>query len=122
MYEIFKDITFSGAHMLRGYHGKCESLHGHNWKVRAFMIAEQLDELGMVVDFKALKKAMKEICERLDHRMLNDVPPFDEVNPSAENIAKYFFDELAAKANDGRACVSQVSIWESDGSCASYRP
>jgi len=122
MYEVYKEKSFSGAHHLRGYEGKCEAVHGHNWKVRAFVGASQLDSLGMVVDFKKLKQALGEVSDILDHKDLNATPPFDEINPSAENIAKFLFDELSGRLNDERVRVTAVSVWESERACATYRP
>ncbi|HPI77595.1 MAG TPA: 6-carboxytetrahydropterin synthase QueD [bacterium] len=120
MYEVSKETTFSSAHSLREYEGRCEALHGHNWKVKAHVAATELDRLGMVVDFKILKAALEETADRLDHTLINDVPPFDSINPSAENLAKHFYAELSARLNDGRARVSRVDVWESEGSRASY--
>ena len=122
MYEVYKEATFSGAHNLREYGGKCEALHGHNWRVRVFVCTEQLDDLGMVVDFKVLKAAMNEGIDYVDHKFLNEIEPFDEINPSAENIARFFYDRTAAKINDDRIRVSRVMVWESDASCAIYEP
>lgn len=119
MYYIYKEITFSAAHRLREYHGKCENLHGHNWKVRVYLKSETLDDLGMVVDFSILKKKLNEIADLLDHKYLNEVPPFDKLNPSAENIAKFFFDKLKEHFN-GPVFVHKVMVWESEGSCAIY--
>ncbi len=85
---------FSSAHSLRGYQGNCEELHGHNWKVGVQIAAETLDNLGMVIDFKVLKQKLHQIIQRLDHKHLNDLPPFDALNPSSENIAFYIFQEL----------------------------
>lgn len=120
MYEVYKETYFSGAHRLREYEGKCEEIHGHNWKIRAFICAEELDRLGMVIDFKKLKKALNDVADRLDHKDVNTVPPFDEINPSAENLARYFYEELGSLLNDGRARVLRVMVWESVGSCAVY--
>ncbi len=120
MYEIFRETDFSSAHRLRGYEGKCESLHGHNWRVRAFVRADILDHLGMVIDFKEIGKALKTVAERLDHTDLNTIPPFDTINPSAENISRYFFDELGKLLDDERVRVTRVMVWESDKSCAIY--
>ncbi len=122
MYEIYKETTFSGAHRLREYKGRCESLHGHNWRVRAFVAAEELDSLGMVIDFKVLNEALEDIAGRLDHVYINETPPFDKLNPSAENMARWFFDELSGRINGGRVRVSRVMIWESEASCAIYEP
>lgn len=120
MYEVYKETYFSGAHRLREYEGKCESLHGHNWKVRAFIGATELDRLGMVIDFKVLKNALSETVEVLDHTDLNAIPPFDKINPSAENLAKYIFDGLSERINDERVRITKVMVWESHASCAIY--
>ncbi len=120
MYYIYKELSFSSAHRLREYHGKCENLHGHNWKVRAYLKAEELNNLGMVEDFSILKTALGEIVDKLDHQFLNDLPPFDRLQPSAENIARYVFDELKKRFNGPRVFVHKVLVWESEGSCAIY--
>ena len=120
MYEVSKEAMFSGAHNLREYKGKCEAVHGHNWRVQVFVAAMQLDPLGMVVDFTILAKELNQVLARLDHKDLNAVPPFDTVNPSSENIAKYLYDEMGARINDDRVKVSRVMVWETDPSCAIY--
>jgi len=120
MYEIYKEATFSSAHSLRGYQGKCESLHGHNWRIRAHVSARHLNHLGMVIDFKELSTHLKNTLEPLDHHNLNDIPPFDTINPSAENIAKHLFETLSALINDDRVAVTKIMVWESDASCATY--
>ncbi len=120
MYYIYREITFSAAHRLREYHGKCENLHGHNWKVRAYLKSVDLDDLGMVVDFGVLDKKLKEISELLDHKYLNEIEPFDKLNPSAENIAKFIFASLKAEFNGPRVFVHRVMVWESEKSCAIY--
>lgn len=120
MYEIYKEVIFAGAHRLREYEGKCESLHGHNWRVRACLKADVLDDLGMVLDFKILNQALREVLDGFDHSFLNEVPPFDELNPTAENIAKVVFDQLSLRLNDDRVAVSSVEVFESDGARAVY--
>ena len=120
MYEIVVYTYFSAAHNLRGYRGKCEELHGHNWKVSVKVGAEKLDQLGMVIDFKELKKTLNKVIQKLDHKYLNDVPPFDSINPSSENIAYYIFQELKKAINSGRIKVIKVSVWESEDSTATY--
>ena len=122
MYTIYKETTFSGAHRLREYKGRCEALHGHNWKVRAYVSSGELDELGMVMDFKELSKALEDAASHLDHKYINEVPPFDTINPSAENIARFFYDELSARLKNSRAGIEKVMIWESESSCAIYQP
>lgn len=120
MYEIRVQADFSSAHSLRGYRGKCEELHGHNWKVIARVGSEELDHLGMVVDFKILKEELQKVVEGLDHKYLNDISPFDRINPSSENLAQHIFGELK-RAMDARGLkVIKVIVWESDNSAGSY--
>ena len=122
MYTVSIEKIFSAAHCLREYKGKCEALPGHNWKVEVVAGADQLDPLGMVVDFTVLKKITDEILDRFDHVMLNDVPPFDTINPSSENLARVVFDEVASRLDDERVRLLAVSVWESDTSKATYTP
>jgi 6-pyruvoyltetrahydropterin/6-carboxytetrahydropterin synthase len=111
---------FASAHTLRDYPGACARMHGHNWKVEAEVVASQLDDIGMGVDFRVIKEATREIAARLDHRYLNDLDPFDRVNPTAENIAAYFHRELAARLNDERVRVHAVTLWETERACVRY--
>ncbi len=120
MYRVVAQAFFSSAHCLRGYEGPCEALHGHNWKVTVSVQSETLDELGMVIDFKILKQELNKIIDRLDHTYLNELVPFDTVNPSSENMARYIFQELKKTIDDDRKRVSEVSVWESEGSMATY--
>jgi len=120
MFEVVVHNHFASAHNLRGYQGKCEELHGHNWKVAVSVTAEKLDSLGMVVDFGVLKKELQNLIERLDHKYLNDIPPFDSINPSSENIACFIFRELARVMNREGRRVTSVSVWESDSSVATF--
>ena len=122
MNEVAVIRTFSSAHSLRGYQGKCEALHGHNWRVQMTARASVLDKLGMVLDFTELKAAVDSVLDRLDHRFLNEVPPFDTINPSSENLARYIFDEVAAVINDDRVHATRCDVWESDGAFSTYRP
>ncbi len=122
MFEVSVEETFAAAHQLREYRGKCENLHGHNYRVRIAVAAEELDRTGLVVDFVELKRGMREVLEQLDHKYLNEVPPFDVLNPSAENIAKFIYDEMPPALKSGRARISSVKIWETDTSTATYRP
>lgn len=119
MFEIYVEHTFAAAHFLRNYHGKCESLHGHNYRVQV-ALAGELDENGLLYDFAELKKRVRGISEYLDHKFLNELKPFDQLNPSAENIAKFFYDEIQREIKPGT--VAFVRIWETDTSCATYRP
>ena len=113
-------VEISAAHSLRGYHGNCARTHGHNWKVLAEIKANELDSLGMAVDFKELKSAMMEIANIIDHQNINEIHPFDEINPTAENIAKWFYNELALTVNDSRLNLSSITIWETDRSSVRY--
>jgi 6-pyruvoyltetrahydropterin/6-carboxytetrahydropterin synthase len=117
MYKVKIISDFSSAHNLRGYEGNCENLHGHNWKVEAYLKGDTLDNVGMLVDFRVFKKALKTILDDLDHKYLNEHPYFEVVNPTSENIAKYIFDELS-KTFTGM--VDKVVIWESDMAAAEY--
>lgn len=120
MYELKITTSFSAAHNLREYQGKCENLHGHNWRIEVFVTAEKLDRLGMVMDFKTLKTATKDLLETLDHRYLNEIPPFDEINTTAENIARFLYEKLSERLNDGNVRVARVRAWESDNAAAAY--
>jgi len=116
MYKIKVEGIFSSAHNLRGYKGKCEQLHGHNWKVEVDVLAETLDKTGMVMDFNALKKQLNGCLEKLDHRHINRIPYFKKVNPTSENIAKYIFDTVKPRVKN----INSVTVWESSSSCATY--
>ena len=122
MFEVSVEYTFSAGHSLRGYKGKCENVHGHNYKIQLVVGGEQLDSTGLLMDFVEVRKAIKELVERLDHRFLNDLAPFDKLNPSAENIAKYFCDELEPQVRNRGLQVQAVTIWETDTTSATYRP
>ena len=111
---------FASAHTLRNYPGACSRMHGHNWKVEAEVVASQLDEVGMGVDFKVIRQALKELTERLDHYYLNDIPPFDQVNPTAENIAAYVYRGVAELINNERVKVKAVTLWETERACVRY--
>ncbi len=123
MYRITVEDTFAAGHYLRNYRGKCENPHGHNYKVRITLQGKELDPAGLLLDFKELKLVMKPVIDRLDHQMINDIEPFTRLNPSAENLAKYFFDEtnrgLRAKTA-GRVSVRDVTIFETDTTTAIY--
>jgi len=122
MFEVSTEINFASAHHLRGYCGACENVHGHNWLVRAAVRTNQLDKIGLAIDFKILKKNLKSIADKLDHTDLNLI--FDEKlgNPSSENIAKYIFNELARllKPDYPQISVARIDVWETPGNCASY--
>jgi 6-pyruvoyltetrahydropterin/6-carboxytetrahydropterin synthase len=122
MFEISVRSGFSGAHRLKGYKGKCESLHGHNWDVEVFVTSKKLDSGGLTIDFKDLKKKLGAVLEILDHRDLNGIAFFRKENPSAENIAKYIYKNLKQSLNGGgpKVSIKKVSVWETKDSCASY--
>lgn len=120
MYELRIEASFSSAHNLRGYEGACENLHGHNWRVELSVSAQRLGETGMAVDFKSLKAGARKVIERLDHKYLNEVPPFDRENATAENIARFIYKELKKSLDDGNVKVKRVRVWESDDASACY--
>ncbi len=120
MFDIFIKTHFAGAHHLREYPGNCEQPHGHNWKVQVTVRATQLDELGMGIDFKILKKKVNEIVDQLDHRDLNEHPAFLHQNPSSEHIAVFLFDQLKAILNHDRYSLYSVMIRETDNSGLTY--
>ncbi|HLJ14598.1 MAG TPA: 6-carboxytetrahydropterin synthase QueD [Bryobacteraceae bacterium] len=126
MFEVTVEQTFAAGHALRNYHGKCENVHGHNYRVRVTFQGEQLDDTGLLVDFLEVKRLMKVLIDRLDHQFLNDLPPFDILNPSAENMAKYFHDQLISGlgTRDSQTAprISEVRVWETDSTAAAYRP
>jgi 6-pyruvoyltetrahydropterin/6-carboxytetrahydropterin synthase len=123
MYEVTVDGDFSSGHYLRNYRGKCENPHGHNYKVRVTLAGEELDPVGMLLDFKLLKQVMRPVIDRIDHQMLNDIEPFIELNPSAENLARYFYQQTSdqlAEMTQGRVKVKNCTIWETDTTTATY--
>ena len=124
VYEISKDFQFSAAHQIRLHGGKCERLHGHNWRVRVHARASELNRIGMVVDFADLQKLVAEIGARFDHQNVNEIPPFDRENTTAENLARFFYAEADRRleaVEGGRVRVSRVEVWENEGSLAVYR-
>jgi 6-pyruvoyltetrahydropterin/6-carboxytetrahydropterin synthase len=120
MYELKIITEFSAAHNLRNFRGKCEALHGHNWKVEVVLSGKNLDDSGVVLDFAEVKAATSEIMSEIDHRYLNDLPFFMENNPSSENIARYIFHRLQEKIDNDRVTIRRVTAWESQDACASY--
>ena len=123
MYEVTVDAGFSSGHYLRNYRGKCENPHGHNYKVRVTLLGKELDETGLLLDFKLLKQVLRPVIDRIDHQMLNDLEPFVTLNPSAENIARYFYDQTSQQLKEmtaGRVCVKDCTIWETDATAATY--
>ena len=120
MFEVRVEKTIACAHRLFGYDGPCESLHGHNYRIEVAYVGRELDQFGMLVDFTDIKKAFHAVMETLDHTYLNDLPPFRDLSPSAENIAAYVFHELKLTPFD-RAALDHVSVWETPTQVAVYR-
>ena len=123
MFQVTVEDTFAAGHFLRNYKGKCENPHGHNYKVRVTLEGPDLDKAGLLLDFKDLKDVMKHVVERLDHQMINEIEPFTVLNPSAENLAKYFYDETNARlklTTSGRVHVRDVTVYETDTTTATY--
>ncbi len=125
MFEIFVEETFAAGHALRNYRGKCENVHGHNYKVRVTIEGEAVDDAGLLVDFHDVKRVLRASIEKLDHMFLNDVAPFDKINPSAENMAHHFYREMAQGLGGGGrpnpVRVAEVTVWETDTAAATYR-
>jgi 6-pyruvoyltetrahydropterin/6-carboxytetrahydropterin synthase len=116
MYNIKVEGNFSSAHNLRQYRGKCEELHGHNWKVEVVVCSDKLDKAGMLMDFKYLKRQLNNILESLDHKYLNNLKVFKKLNPTSENIARYIYDTLKSKI----ASLKSVTVWENSSCSATY--
>ena len=122
MFEVMIERNFSSAHQLRGYKGKCENLHGHNYKIEIYARGQELDNIGLLVDFGELKTAADEVVLYLDHRNINELEPFDEeVNPSAENLARYILERVAARVGDERVQIYKVRCFETPTSVATYQ-
>jgi 6-pyruvoyltetrahydropterin/6-carboxytetrahydropterin synthase len=112
---------FASAHTLRDYPGACSRMHGHNWKVEVEVIATSLDDMGMGIDFKAIKRATRQVTDELDHRYLNDIIPFDQINPTAENIAAYVYKGVSELINNERVAIYAVTLWETERACVRYQ-
>ena len=117
-YCVTREAALSAAHLLGNYNGECGQLHGHNWTVEVSVEASELDQLGMVIDFKVLNKHIKDIIDKLDHKFINDIAPFNTINPTSENLAAYFFQQLSDLINDSRVRVCRVKVWETEKSFA----
>jgi|SRR6516225_8935546 6-pyruvoyltetrahydropterin/6-carboxytetrahydropterin synthase len=124
MFEVSVEQTFAAGHALRNYKGSCENVHGHNFKVMVTIEGQKLDHTGLLIDFLDLKASMQGIIAKLDHQFLNDIAPFDVLNPSAENMAEYFYNELArdVEANPVPVKIREVKVWETEIQSATYRP
>ncbi len=124
MFQVSVEESFSAGHALRGYKGKCENPHGHNYKVRVTLEGPELNSVGLLCDFVHLKQVIRDVIRSLDHQFLNDIEPFRSVNPSAENLAKFVYDESARHIASlpVRARITDITVWETDTTSASYRP
>lgn len=118
MFELRVEEHFDAAHNLREYHGACEHLHGHTYRVEIALHAQELGSDGMLVDFKKIKSELNGIIDLLDHHYINEVPPFDKLNPTAENLARYFYQKMKDALG---SIVYQATVWETPGSSAAYR-
>jgi 6-pyruvoyltetrahydropterin/6-carboxytetrahydropterin synthase len=121
MYEISVETDFDAAHALRGYQGKCENIHGHRFKVALTIRATKLNDIGLAYDFTVLKKQLNEIIARFDHTSLNEIPPFDKINPSSENIARTIYEHMKLQLTGAPVMMVKVEVWESPTSRAEYR-
>lgn len=119
MFYLQVEDDFASAHQLREYKGKCENLHGHNWRVLIRVKGEQLDKTGMLMDFGILKKLLKDTLDQLDHKFLNETPPFDAINPTSENIARHLYEEIGKRLPDG-VVPHAVTVWESEKCAATF--
>jgi len=120
VFEVFIETHFSAAHALRGYEGDCARTHGHNWKVRFYVQCRQLDAIGIGIDFRTIEEKVNSVLSGLDHRNLSDLPPFQEENPTSENIARYLYQELGRHLNHSDARISRVEVSETPHAGASY--
>ncbi len=120
LYTLKIVTDFAAAHTLRDYPGACSRMHGHNWKVEVEVQATHLDDVGMGIDFKQIKQATRKVTDELDHYYLNEIPPFDRVNPTAENIASYIYQAVSELINSERVKVSAVTLWETERACVRF--
>lgn len=122
MYEIIVEHHFDSAHFLRGYQGKCENMHGHRYIVRVRIQAKELNEIGLAYDFSDIKRYLREITEKYDHSLLNEDPPFDKINPSAENTASTIYQELKSRLAGEKITLAAVEVWETPQQGIIYTP
>lgn len=120
VYTLKVLTEFASAHTLTNYPGACARMHGHNWKVELEVTATRLDDIGIAIDFKTMKREANKVCDELDHRYLNEIPPFDQINPTAENLAAYLYQRLSETINGDYVKVSAVTLWETDRACVRY--
>jgi 6-pyruvoyltetrahydropterin/6-carboxytetrahydropterin synthase len=122
MFEVSVEHSFAAGHALRNYKGKCENVHGHNYRVQVTVAGEKLNDAGLLVDFSDLRREIRVLVARFDHQFLNQTAPFDQLNPSAENLAKFISDGIATQLCGQGVRVHAVTVWETDTSSATYRP
>jgi len=120
MYKLNVTGSFASAHKLNGYDGLCKNLHGHNWKVRICIMCDTLDEIGMAMDFGIIKNKLNELLESLDHKFLNDLPAFQSMNPTSENLARYIFEQMGQKLSQCPCEVLETEVWESEKASVIY--
>jgi len=120
MYRLTVKTGFAAAHNLINYQGDCENLHGHNWKVEVTITAHELDQAGLAIDFKVLKRETNALLDELDHKYVNQHHFFTEISPSSENIARYLYKEMSKRLNNNNITVERIGVWESDNACAEY--
>jgi 6-pyruvoyltetrahydropterin/6-carboxytetrahydropterin synthase len=120
MYEVTIIKSFSAAHLLAQIGGKCEELHGHNFKVEVILAAPDLNKSGLLIDFRVVKKWLSVILDQMDHKHLNELPNFAGINPSAENIAKYIYDQMKPKATESQVRIARIKVWESENAAITY--
>ena len=120
VHEVYVKTHFSAAHCLNGYEGDCARMHGHNWIIEVYVRCERLNEIGIGIDFRDIKNAVKDVLQGLDHFNLNELPAFQSVNPTSENIARYLYKELARKLNGDAIRISKVKVSETPGAGAFY--
>ena len=119
-YTLIVVSDFASAHTLRDYPGACSRMHGHNWKVETEVEASSLDETGMAIDFKTIRQATIKLTDKLDHRYLNEIAPFDTINPTAENIAAYIYKGLSKTLNSDSVRIKTITLWETERACVRY--
>ena len=122
MFEVTIITQFAAAHQLRDFGSECENLHGHNWKIEVTLAGDTLNDIGLLIDFKEVKKATQRLLKEIDHSFLNELDYFKSRNPSSENIAVYLFEKLSSELNNPSVRVTRVTAWESETACASYAP
>jgi len=120
MYELKISTQFAAAHQLRGLEGGCENLHGHNWKIEVSVTGSELGKDGLLIDFRVIKGETKRVIDELDHKFLNELASFENLEPSSENISRHIFESISRKLNTKNVKISNVTAWESDSACASY--